>query len=381
MYLIGLKKMKSIFSVFMLCYFTTNAQPLTIVARKNTFAVSDNWIYFVGNPNPKFLLIEGKVENETSIGVPTKTDSIIWQWLIRTFPHIENNPKMIGIFQNDQNIWIYPKTAENFELAPLDLLRFWAKKNCSNDYANITFKYDVTVQKKYSDILPTKDTSLQFYDTPHSYYHSPNNCQKALTCSCTNDCCTNLNYNNNYCDYWVVGLVWDTIQLTPTSVIGQLFSNEAPQLVGYKLEYQFHNNCWDYFTEIDYLRWYESRQPKGYQPDYQYPPKAYYLDTLFNTLVIGEQNPQTGEWQGNFEAYTFAEDQPTTLFLKGRHDHNKRVGVWKYYNFYDAEKPILQTDSISSEGVFISSHETPFEGFSEAEYAQFAQTVQTILKK
>ena len=197
---------------------------------------------------------------------------------------------------------------------------------------------------------------------------------------------------------WLCTLEYDTFDLIPSSEIGRKAKDKqlikTGDFAGYKINtlYSAGAACWAQSKLVDYLNWYTHKNYMGYGSK-KYLDKVYFLDIENKILVIGEQNLKTGEWEGDFEAYflnindwIYERDKEIyknkpMLFLKGKHEKNKKVGEWTHYSLYNFDNLSQKIDYIDASGKFLRSETKPFAGFSAAEFLQFEQVVKPILEK
>lgn len=370
------------------------------------------WVSLIGDPNPNMIIAKSYLKRDNFVAISTSLDNKIWNFIAKKIPiQILNHvAKWLILPVGDNNdILLFPCTISSpmfKQHKNLAYLGDFAKINQITDYKRFggseTMRFRAKIAKEYSGNACTSmkdscyltfyekntDNNLIVYD---KFLPITNYCQSA----------------SNYCGEWIICAFLDTMYIPPISLVGQQYQ---PNYGSNEIVYKIQNDAsfpivyGDYFVEIDYLNWYESRRPKGYLLNYEYPKTAYFLDTLNNILVIGEQNPKTGEWQGNFEAYllklaintslySYHTDKPM-LFLKGQYDKNKRVGEWFFYlfpaptDFYELQKNAIgekkyddiNISYIDASGKFLRSETKPFVGFSAAELYQFEQVVKPILE-
>jgi hypothetical protein len=380
------------------------------------------WISWVGNPDPKILIFKSDLSRRPNADlelVSTAWDDLAWDWLVSHIPSFKNNKLLANILIAEEGI-VLPSNAFSidsthkrkglFEAFYFEFQRFDPQAfsvRYPGTYVGQTANSPIVQYSGFNNRIDTMEEflfSTKFLDNIE-FLSFPYCFRNPLLLHFT----PVMFYLPNQ---WLCTVVSDTVDLIPSSQIGRKAADlDLPQnsaypnkYIGYQLDdaYSAGLGCWEDSKLVSYLNWYAAEIPNGYERK-THLGKAYFLDIENEILVIGEQNPQTGEWQGDFEAYFlslntwyrfddyfyhYLEEYLDTpiLFFKGQHDKNKRVGEWTYYEwtYYDEYSPTKfdkKIDYIDASGKFLRSEIVPFEGFSQAELDKCKQVVNPILEK
>ncbi len=376
------------------------------------------WIHRVGNPDPTVIIFKAHVSRSLNAEVElvsTVWDDLVWDWLVSHVPSFKNNQPIAAFLIEDQAI-VVPSNAFSLDknhprkgiLADGYFFgRQYADADFSvlykNAYSGLRTRSPVKVYSGFKKRIDTLENFL--FSTRLAEVHFPQiafpDCFGDVLLFDCSAALTPLPHS------WLCMVEYDTFYLHPSSQVGiaakyvqQPKNNPYPKLsypnkyIGYRLLTRFSAgaSCWEKSKLVSYLIWYTESSPQGYERK-THLGKAYYLDTQSGVLVIGEQNPTTGEWQGDFEAYSLSLDADIVsaqyehtpiLFMKGRHDKNKRVGEWEFYSLYelfDAKNLTKKVDYMDAEGNFLRSEKVPYSAPSQAELLKYKQTVQPFLEK